>query len=396
MTAAAEPSVPVIAGRGVSGRLAELAGLGWAGTLVVASRGTVRRLGLARRLPPGTRVFSGFRPNPTFDEAVAAAGARADCGATLVVGVGGGSSLDIAKAARALPPEPSAAAEVLEGRRAPLDGARLVLVPTTAGSGSEVTRFATLYRGNRKVSLDDAAVRADVALVDPALTDSCAPALTWSCAFDTLAHAVESLWSIRATEQSRDHAEAALGKVIPILREAGEVPTAAERDLLCEAATLAGRAIDITRTTAAHALAYPLTVHLGVPHGLACAMHLTWLAPMVERAGPAEIPDHHDPAAVAAAAATLRRLLRAGERDVGATIRSLITARGLPAECRAEGAPGLAGVVVEEGLASNRVSGTPVVLDRARVRAAVEGLLPAGSSAADRRRKGDVPCATTE
>ncbi|WP_167475311.1 iron-containing alcohol dehydrogenase [Nocardia arthritidis] len=377
----------VLTGRGTFDRLAEIAEWDSRSVFVVASAGTVNRLRLDRVLPARARLFSQFRPNPTFEQALAAARARHECGARLVLGIGGGSALDVAKAARALPTEQSAAADVLDGRSAPLADARLVLVPTTAGPGSEVTQFAALYRGSRKFSLDSPGIKADAALVDPALTDGCGPAQTWSCAFDALAHAVESLWSTRSTPVSRTHAVAALTLLIPILRDADPVPSRTERDRLSEAAILAGRAIDLTRTTAAHALAYPLTSHLDVRHGHACALNLTWLATMVEAAEPGDLADARGPAAVASAITTLRRLFGADGRELGRVIQDLLVARGLPTRCPSDSGTELVETVVAEGLASNRISGTPIVLDPALVAAAVGDLLLARSGPCGNRAK---------
>jgi alcohol dehydrogenase len=279
----------------------------------------------------------------------------------------------MAKAARALPGDPVEADQVLDGRRAPRADASLLLVPTTAGTGSEVTQFATLYRKRRKVSLDADGVRADIALVDPALTDSCPPELTWTCAFDALAHTVESLWSTRSTAESRNYAEAALSLISPVLHDSRPTPSSLDRDRLSQGATLAGHAIDITRTTAAHAFAYPLTIHFGVPHGLACALNLTWLATAVEQATSHEIVG--EPEAMTRAVNVLRRALCTDERDLGAAIRDLIAARGLAVRWPTTDASDLIDLVLAEGAASNRISGTPVAFDSTRVRAALQALL---------------------
>ncbi len=378
----------LVMGRGTFRRLAEIAGWDGQDVFVVASEGTFDRLGLRRVLPRRARVFSAFRSNPTFDQALAAARARHDCAAPLVLGIGGGSALDVAKAARVLPADRTAAEHVLDGTSPAPTGARLVLVPTTAGPGSEVTRFAALYRGSRKFSLDNTEVQADAALVDPALTDSCGPAQTWSCAFDAFAHAVESLWSTRSTTGSRAYAVAALILLVPILRGADPVPPPADRDQLAEAAVLAGRAIDLTRTTAAHAMAYPLTSHLGLRHGHACALNLTWLATMIETARPDELVDPRGPSVVGSAVGVLRNLLGADGQELGQVVEDLLRARGLPTDCRAAGRADLVGTVVTEGLGSNRISGTPIVLDEARVEAAVENLLVPNRAAARQPSEG--------
>ncbi|MER5969543.1 phosphonoacetaldehyde reductase [Streptomyces sp. NPDC002055] len=359
--------------------------------LVVAGAGALRRAPVADWLPPDAPTFSAFHPNPTVGQAVEAARLCRASGADLVVGIGGGSTLDVAKAARVLPADPAGADDVIAGRRpAPVDGPELLLVPTTAGTGSEVTRFATLYRGHRKVSLDTPAALAETAVVDPELTETCPPALTWTCAFDTLAHAVESLWSVRSTAESRELATAALTDLLPVLRHAGTLPDPAGRDALSRAATLAGQAIDITRTTAAHALSYPLTAHLGIPHGLACALNLSWLAPLVETAEPDRVTDARGPAAVREAVATLRRLFGADAAgtDLAGALRQLLDLRAARPYGTSRDTP--LDPLVAEGMSSNRMTGTPVRLDRDQVRAGLESIL-----CTDVRGKRGSTCATT-
>lgn len=366
-------SVRVVAGRGCSRRLGRLT----AGrrVLVVASHSALERTGARRWLPPGTEVFSGFHPNPTVRQAVRAARLCREVDPDLVVGLGGGSAMDVAKAARALPGDPRRADQVMAREWPPEPGAGLLLVPTTAGTGSEVTQFATFYRDGRKESLDAEGVQADIAVVDPALTDSCPAGLTWSCAFDALAHAVESSWSTRATEESREYAHAALRLLGPVLTQpAGQPVGGAQRDRLSEAATLAGRAINITRTTAAHAMSYPLTVHLGVPHGLACALNLIWLMPMIEGAS---ANGHAGGAALRNAIAAIREGLDIRDGDIGRAIGELVARRTARVR-RHPDSSALADRIVREGLSSDRIGGTPIVLDHSRVRAAVVDLLDHG------------------
>lgn len=386
----------VVMGRG---SFAKLPGL-CAGrrVLLVASAGALRRYRVAAWLPADARTFEAFHPNPTVAQAVAAATLCHSSDADLVVGLGGGSALDVAKAGRVLPPDADMADQVIVGDRPVADdGPELVLVPTTAGTGSEVTGFATLYKGQRKVSLDTPAARADLALVDPALTDTCPPRLTWTCAFDCLAHAIESLWSVRSTAVSRDQAVAALRMLLPVLRDSGDLPDAAGRDTLSQAAILAGQAISVTRTTAAHAMAYPLTAHLGVPHGLACALNLTWLLPLVEEARPEQVTDERGPVAVREAVGTLRAVFGADGTSLAGVLRDLLDWRVAPpyGDGRCQPGPGpdpgdaLVDLLVADGMSSNRMTGTPVRLERWQVRAGLETILRSVVTAEGTR------CATT-
>jgi aspartate aminotransferase-like enzyme/alcohol dehydrogenase class IV len=372
MTSVSESTQPaVVMGRGASRLLPRL--VAGSRPLIVASDGTMRRTNADRWLPENASVFSEFRPNPTVDHAARAASQRDACGADLIIGLGGGSAMDVAKAARALSTQEgtSIASRPMSARRTP----QLVLIPTTAGTGSEVTQFATLYRNGRKTSLDADGVQADISVVDPMLTDTCDASLTWSCAFDALAHAVESLWSIRSTKHSRLYAHAALSQLVPILTEADEIPTLRDRDALCEASILAGRAINITRTTAAHAFSYPLTTHLGIAHGLACALNLTWLAPLVEDADTDAITDPRGPVAVSQAVTSIRHAMciRVG---IGKKIEELLLCRKIIPrfKVRAEQMP-LADVIVGEGMVSARMSGTPIGLGRAQLLECMGGLI---------------------
>jgi alcohol dehydrogenase len=275
-------STEVISGRGTVEHLAGLVAAVEPRRVLVAGGHTgIGRAEVARRLDRWeVHYFTEFTPNPQLRDVLRGCALVEAYRPDVIVGVGGGSAMDVAKLIRLLPTDRDAALGALAGavslRAVP---ARLVLVPTTAGTGSEVTRFAAVYVDLVKHSLDHPSVLADVALVDPALTDSCPAELTWTCALDAVAHALESTWSVRSTPQSRVLAGDALRALVPVLRAAHWPVPAATRQLLSDAALRAGLAIDVTRTTAGHAFAYPLTARYGVPHGLACALHLRWLVP---------------------------------------------------------------------------------------------------------------------
>jgi alcohol dehydrogenase len=202
---------------------------------------------------------------------------------TVLVAVGGGTTLDLAKVLRCRPAEGGfeAVAAALRGQ-APWPDMRpapLWLLPTTAGTGSEVTRWATVWDTEAepavKRSLDEPWGYAERAFVDPALTLSCPPEVTRDTALDTLAHALEALWNRHANPLSSALAVAAARGVLRHLPALLQQP----RDLglrsqLALASLQAGLAFSQTRTALAHALSYDLTLQQGVPHGLACALWL--------------------------------------------------------------------------------------------------------------------------
>ncbi len=156
--------------------------------------------------------------------------------------VGGGTAMDTAKLVRGL-----------DGALPPF-----LAVPTTAGTGAETTRFAVYYDHGVKKSADDVRYLPTDQLLIPDFTATQSPYQRASTEFDAYAQAVESLWAVGGTDESRGYARRALD-----LMKAGEQMLGSY---------WAGRAIDISRTTAAHALSYYMTATYGVPHGHAVYM----------------------------------------------------------------------------------------------------------------------------
>ncbi|MSR70977.1 iron-containing alcohol dehydrogenase [Candidatus Kaiserbacteria bacterium] len=178
-------------------------------------------------------------------------------GPDLVIAVGGGHVIDMAKAIN-----------FYTGKKP------LIAIPTTAGSGSEATQFAVVYKDGLKTSLESPDILPTVAIVDPALARSVPHDIALASGLDALAQSIESLWSVQATAESKKYAQEALALVwknsIPAI-ETGSAPAIAA---MVQGAHLAGKAINISKTTACHALSYGLTYRFGVPHGLAVAVFL--------------------------------------------------------------------------------------------------------------------------
>ncbi|MCK8516964.1 phosphonoacetaldehyde reductase [Methylonatrum kenyense] len=147
-------------------------------------------------------------------------------------------------------------------------------IPTTSGTGSEVTPFATVWdhETKKKHSLAGPAMFPHAAYVDPALTDTVPPEVTLSTGLDAINQAAESIWNKNAIPITLDFATRALQLGFAALPKLFEgTGGQGERDQMSEASLLAGLAISHTRTALCHSISYPLTAHFGVPHGLACA-----------------------------------------------------------------------------------------------------------------------------
>jgi len=323
--------------------------------------------------------WGGTRPNPTLDQVQSALDAFRERPCDAVLGVGGGSVLDVAKVVAVLGAEPGPAADYLLERRR-LNGSRrsgLVLVPTTAGSGSEATPFATVYVDGRKRSLDHPSLRCDVALVDPLLTWSQPPSVAAAAGLDALSHAVESYWSVRSTARTRTLAARALRLLRARLPAACAGRSPAARRSVVLAAHLAGRAISETRTTAAHGFAYPLTARFGMAHGHACALNLAWLLSFNGGVGDADAADPRGAPFVRARLAELAGALGAATPAAArAQLLRLVAWLGLSTRLRNQGVgeddlPSL----VAEGLASDRTAANPRRLTPEAAAAGLGGLL---------------------
>jgi phosphonate metabolism-associated iron-containing alcohol dehydrogenase len=200
-----------------------------------------------------------------------------------VIAIGGGATMDLAKAACHRPRsrvfDDLAAWIRGEGSMPSLDRIPLVAVPTTAGTGGEVTPWATLWDmdagAGRKLSLHSAGGYPRAAIVDPDSTRSCPPAVTRDSGLDALAHALEAIWNRNATAVTDGLAIDAARQVLAALPAVLAEPDRLDlRERMSLAALQAGLAFAQTQTALAHALSYEVTLTRGTPHGLACAIWL--------------------------------------------------------------------------------------------------------------------------
>ena len=193
----------------------------------------------------------------------------------IIVAVGGGTVIDIAKLVRICSANSATPSEIALGTGTiEQAGPPLVAIPTTAGSGSEATHFAVVYKQQQKYSVAHRLVQPDFAIVDPSLTYSMSERQTAVCGLDVLCQSIESIWSVRSSRQSREWASEAARLVLANLVETVKAPNEAGRESMSRAAHLAGQAINISKTTAPHALSYMLTMNYGIPHGHAVALTL--------------------------------------------------------------------------------------------------------------------------
>lgn len=213
--------------------------------------------------------FSGFSPNPDLSEVRAGTALYRDAGCDAVCGIGGGSAMDTAKCIKLYAAVPDA--EDLLTQAIVPNEIPLLAVPTTAGSGSESTRYAVICDRGNKVSVTHESCIPDAVLLDPSLLLSLPLAQKQATAADALCHAVESMWSVHSDAESTELASQAIRLLMHNLEGYLQSDLSACAGML-NAANLAGRAINITATTAGHAMSYRVTLKYGMPHGAAVAL----------------------------------------------------------------------------------------------------------------------------
>ncbi len=283
-------------------------------TRVVFGPGSLRRLGPCAREFGQSALLVGYRHAPELEDAYERAarllekaglrvtvfrevdgdpdaalpeiGARraVEAGAEVVVALGGGSALDAAKGIAALARMGGRVWDYTDANRQArpvTDALPLVAVPTTAGTGSEVTSAAVFQHrgvGSRpelplKATAIGPALVPRVALVDPELAVGTPPALTAACGADALGHAIEAFISRQANPMASTLAARAVALIVENLPRAVENPSDPQpREPLALAATLAGAALNSAGVTVTHAIAHALGALLHVPHGVAVAL----------------------------------------------------------------------------------------------------------------------------
>ncbi len=222
-----------------------------------------------------TDRFSDFSNNPKIEDVIKGIEVFKQSRCDVIIAVGGGSIVDMAKlinffACNNIEPSDYVSLSTQRCQK----GKPLIAIPTTAGTGSEATQFAVLYINRKKFSVDDKLILPDVAIVDPNLTMSLPRYVTATTGMDALSQAIESYWSINSNGESKALAQRAIELIMSNIVAAANRPTASARLAMAEATNLAGKAINITRTTACHSISYPLTSYFGIPHGHAVGLSL--------------------------------------------------------------------------------------------------------------------------
>ncbi len=213
--------------------------------------------------------FSDFKPNPLYESVTAGVELFREQQCDSIMAVGGGSAIDVAKCIRQ-----SAGGEV-----------PFLVMPTTAGTGSEATRYAVVYRDGVKQSITGDNLIPETVLMDPGALKTLPLYQRKATMCDALCHALESFWSVNSTNESKEYSREAIKGILRNLD--GYLNNTDEGNTgMLMAANTAGRAINITQTTAGHAMCYKITSMFDVSHGHAAMLCDRVLYPrMIENSG---------------------------------------------------------------------------------------------------------------
>jgi len=258
--------------------------------IIITTPGTRNRLNLDSKFNSDS-IFSDLNSNPNF----------ADCDNVIkfcrentfdgVIAIGGGSAMDLAKVVMAhLCLGESNIYNLIKYEKEYPRKIPSIFLPTTHGTGSEVTMWGTIWNTfeKKKYSISHVALYPNVAILDGRLTLSLPINISIITLLDTLSHSLESIWNKNANTVSTKYAITAIGTILSKVDDLKKKPNdIIIRNSLLEASNKAGLAFSNTKTAAAHSISYPLTMHYGIPHGIAASISLI---PLLAINGP-EIQD---------------------------------------------------------------------------------------------------------
>lgn len=217
-------------------------------------------------------MFDNFTPNPLYEDVCKGVELfnRENC--DTIVAVGGGSTIDVAKCIKLycqMPP-----GRLFLEQEYKDTGVTLIAIPTTAGTGSESTRYAVIYYAGKKQSVTHDSIIPSVAILEPKVLKTL-PLYQKKCTMlDALCQSIESWWSVNSTAESTSYSRTAVETIMQWWRPYIFDNTEEAARHIMTAANIAGQAICITQTTAPHAFSYKITSLYGFPHGHAVAVGL--------------------------------------------------------------------------------------------------------------------------
>ncbi|MCR5271614.1 MAG: phosphonoacetaldehyde reductase [Lachnospiraceae bacterium] len=220
--------------------------------------------------------FDDFKPNPLYESVVEGVEILHKNECDMVLAIGGGSAMDVAKCIKLYsnmdPKENYLKQEIV------VNDLPFIAMPTTAGTGSEATRYAVIYYNGEKQSVTSESFIPSTVIFDASALKTLPIYQKKSTMLDALCHSIESFWSVNSTEESREYSKTAIKAILSNMDKYFANEGDGNENML-KASNTAGKAINITQTTAGHAMCYKLTSLYGIAHGHAAALCVRKLWP---------------------------------------------------------------------------------------------------------------------
>jgi alcohol dehydrogenase len=315
--------------------------------------------------------FSDFEVNPRLIDAQRGVKLAIENTIELIISIGGGSVLDMGKLIKALYSNPDEAINLATGVKKVTDpNIPLVAIPTTAGSGSESTHFAVVYVEGEKYSLADKCLLPADIILDGNLTLSSSRYQKACNVLDALSQSIESAWAVGSTAESQILSFSALELCIEnFLDFVNEKDNCIAAQAMIMAANLAGQAINITKTTAAHAWSYGITKNHDVPHGHAVWLTLPKIFALCDNSCPEIVVDSRGHAYLLSVMDRLKNILNISpDRDIEEYFSSLLSSIGVKGDMANELKIGLKDrAVLSKQINMQRMANNPISFDQTQV-----------------------------
>ena len=219
--------------------------------------------------------FSDFSPNPVYEDVCKGVELFNRDKCNIILAVGGGSTIDVAKCIKLF--APMDAQDIYLNQKIVGSDITFIAIPTTAGSGSESTRHVVIYYQNNKQSISHDMAVPNYYVLEPSVLQGLSLYQKKSTMLDALCQAIESWWSVNSTEDSILYSKDAIRLIVDNWKGYIEENIIDAASKIMHASNYAGKAINITATTAAHAMSYKITTMFGIPHGHAVAMCMRYV-----------------------------------------------------------------------------------------------------------------------
>ncbi len=277
-----------------------------------------------------SEVFSDFNPNPQINDLKKGISIFKNGNFDLILAIGGGSVLDMAKLISIFAHQDHSIEDILKNQSLINDNKTLLLaIPTTSGTGAEATAFAVLYVGKVKYSVASNSILPNYVYLSSQFSLTAPAYLTACTGLDAFCQAIESVWSVNSTAESQEYAFEAVDLIWQNLKNAVIDNNEESKTNMLEAAFLAGKAINISKTTAPHAISYAFTSYYNIPHGHAVSLSLAYFFEFNYRITNEDCNDNRGSQIVKARINKLLQIMNIEAKNINAELVSFFDSLGV-------------------------------------------------------------------